>query len=504
VILTLEVNGPHAAKMGRASRHEFGPDGGSIGRESNNTWVLPHTKVSGIHALISYRNAAFHIEDRSRNGVCLNSVTNRLVAGRPYPLQSGDFLLIDPFEIRVQITEAHDAGRRPARVDRSQYVDDSNPFDPFAIRESPLPSSSDPDLPYGAGPGAELDPLKLLDLTRKQPAQKVAAPSARDLARGSPLEGHYRPPSVAPERPSPPAAPSPPWDPAAIPQDYDPLAPDDFPEMSAPPPTPPLPTPAPNAIPASWSSAPPPPAPPRVVETPPPAPAVPQAALEESPPVTAVPPQKVPAPAMREPAREDATFDLASMLAGAGLEGVEVTPELAQQFGEILRVVVAGVMDVLRARQQIKDEFRMRVTQFRRADNNPLKFSANVEDALHNLLVKRNAAYLGPVEAFEDAFDDLRGHQIAMLAGMRVAFEFMLAEFDPDRLQEQFDRQMKKGSSLLAVPAKLRYWDLYRERRAEMVKDPEESFRELFGEEFARAYEEQLKRLKTRRNDDNT
>ena len=88
------------------------------------------------------------------------------------------------------------------------------------------------------------------------------------------------------------------------------------------------------------------------------------------------------------------------------------------------------------------------MTHFRPADNNPLKFSANVDDALHNLLVKRNAAYLAPVEAFADAFEDLRNHQIAMLAGMRVAFESMLAEFDPDRLQEQFDRQLSKGSLL--------------------------------------------------------
>ena len=135
------------------------------------------------------------------------------------------------------------------------------------------------------------------------------------------------------------------------------------------------------------------------------------------------------------------------------------------------------------------------MTQFRPANNNPLKFSANVDDALHNLLVKRNPAYLPPVEAFEDAFADLRHHQIAMLAGMRVAFESMLAEFDPDRLQQEFDRQLSKGS-LLSVPAKLRYWDLYRDKCREMVKDPEASFRELFGEQFAKAYEEQLKRLK--------
>ena len=108
--------------------------------------------------------------------------------------------------------------------------------------------------------------------------------------------------------------------------------------------------------------------------------------------------------------------------------------------------------------------------------------------------MKRNPAYMSPVEAFEDAFADLRNHQIAMLAGMRVAFESMLAEFDPDRLQQEFDRQLAKG----LVPAKMRYWDSYRERQQQIVKDPEASFRRLFGEEFARAYEEQLKQLKAR------
>jgi type VI secretion system FHA domain protein len=184
------------------------------------------------------------------------------------------------------------------------------------------------------------------------------------------------------------------------------------------------------------------------------------------------------------------------VLIGAGLRPEDVTPELARDFGRILHVVVAGLMDVLQARQKTKEEFRLGATSFKPAGNNPLKFSANVEDALHNLLVKRNKAYLGPVEAFEDAFDDVRHHQVAMLAGVRVAFEAMLAQFDPDRLQERFDRQ-KKGA-LVSVPAKLRYWDLYRDWIHDMVRDAEGSFRELFGDEFAEAYEEQLKALKGR------
>jgi type VI secretion system protein ImpI len=39
---------------------------------------------------------------------------------------------------------------------------------------------------------------------------------------------------------------------------------------------------------------------------------------------------------------------------------------------------------------------------------------------------------------------------------------------------------------------------MYRERVHEIVKDADTSFRELFGDEFARAYEAQLEQLKAR------
>jgi type VI secretion system FHA domain protein len=208
-----------------------------------------------------------------------------------------------------------------------------------------------------------------------------------------------------------------------------------------------------------------------------------------------VPPSPAASQSRAAPARGAGEMDFAAMLKAAGLNDVHVTPELSQQFGQILRVVVAGLMDVLQARNKIKDEFRMRMTTYKQADNNPLKFSVNVEDALHNLLVKRNAAYLGPVEAFEDAFLDVRNHQMAMLAGVRVAYEAMLAEFDPDRLQKDFDPVAKSANFLAGAP-KAKYWELYRNRFHDMVKDADSSFRHLFGDDFAKAYEEQLARLK--------
>jgi type VI secretion system FHA domain protein len=194
----------------------------------------------------------------------------------------------------------------------------------------------------------------------------------------------------------------------------------------------------------------------------------------------------------------DGASPLESLLDAAGIEDLAPSKEVARTLGDVLRVAVGGIMDVLRSRERMKDDLRIRGTSFKPSANNPLKFSANVDDAFHNLLVKHNAAYLTPPQAVEDALHDIRDHQAAMLAAMRIAFEAMFARFDPERLQDEFERQMKKGS-ILGVPGKLRYWDLYGEKYSALTGDAEAGFRALYAEEFARAYEEQLEHLRARR-----
>jgi type VI secretion system FHA domain protein len=502
--LTLEVVGPKAAKMGGITRKVF-QAGGTIGRLRDNEWVLPDEYISGHHAEILFANGSYAIKDTSTNGVFINSPQNRLTRGQPYTLRHGDTVYIDDYEVRVSLS----AEAAPA---------------PYAASRAPIPE--DPFFGDSSGAPNDTDPLKLLGL---QDALAVPpGPSAAGLASQSPMSQHYRPPSAPP--PPAPVAGRPPANNNLIPDDYDPLGSDEpsipvrrttrpmvppaqaaaappktaFPETPrAPRPAvrPPPPEPPKVAVPLRPTAANPPAINPPVVNPPVvnPLRAAPPSPARSSAPMSQAPPPATPAMdagGERRAAGTGADLDFATLLAGAGIDSSQVTPELAQQFGQILRVVVAGVMDVLRARERIKDEFRMRMTTFKAADNNPLKFSANVEDALHNLLVKRNAAYLGPIEAFEDAFQDVRNHQMAMLAGVRVAYESMLAEFEPGRLQEEFDRQLKTAS-FLSAPAKLKYWDLYRNKFHDMVKDADSSFRNLFGDEFAKAYEEQLVRLKT-------
>ncbi len=157
-----------------------------------------------------------------------------------------------------------------------------------------------------------------------------------------------------------------------------------------------------------------------------------------------------------------------------------------------MRSVVQGLIEVLRARSEIKTEFRMAVTQVKVSENNPLKFAANAEDALANLFGRRNSAYLPPQEAFDDAFSDVRFHQLAMLVGVRAGFDHLMSRFDP----EQLGRSVFQAGAARLVRRRREALEMYSERFREMAADRDETFRRLFGEEFARAYEQQLAVLK--------
>jgi len=208
--------------------------------------------------------------------------------------------------------------------------------------------------------------------------------------------------------------------------------------------------------------------------------------------------QVVPEPDSQQTAGPTTDFDLTAFLRAAGVDPATVPADTAASLGVILKTVVQGVMEVLHARAEIKNEFRLPHTQIRTAENNPLKFSVNAEEALNSLLGRRSPAYLPPVDAFEDAFDDIRFHQMAMLVGMRAGFEHATKRFDPQRLQEVFEKRGTRGG-LLQMATKSRYWELYIEEFRQLTGDPDDAFRRLFGDVFASAYEQQLEQLKRSR-----
>jgi predicted component of type VI protein secretion system len=166
----------------------------------------------------------------------------------------------------------------------------------------------------------------------------------------------------------------------------------------------------------------------------------------------------------------------------------------APDFEAIVHLAVQGLVTVLRSRTEVKNSFRLPTTSVKAVENNPLKFSQNAEDAFDNLFVKHNPGYLGPVDAFREGFDDVAFHQSAMLAGIRAAFSAMLAKLHPQKLEELYERKLKR-TAVLGLGNKAKYWEMYRAQFEEIDRDREAHFQLLFGEEFALAYNEHLQKL---------
>lgn len=125
--LRLRIISHQKAQLGAGQLREFVACGGTIGRGTDNDWVLPDEKrfVSSRHALIDFQGGAYYLVDTSRNGVYINGADTAVGRGHPQRLFDGDRLRLGEYEIGVEVTagDEHvaDDGMRDSVV-RAQLV----------------------------------------------------------------------------------------------------------------------------------------------------------------------------------------------------------------------------------------------------------------------------------------------------------------------------------------------------------------------------------------------
>jgi type VI secretion system FHA domain protein len=188
---------------------------------------------------------------------------------------------------------------------------------------------------------------------------------------------------------------------------------------------------------------------------------------------------------------------VAAFFKGAELSGATPADPIAMMagLGEAFRALVAGLRQVLIARATIKGEFRIEQTMIRARGNNPLKFSANDDDALTALLGVGRRTDMAPAAAIEDSLRDLRLHELATMAAMQVAVRTMLDELSPDKIRAGTDQG---GMAVLPAQRKARAWDAFEARHARVVQALVDDFDSIFGKSFARAYERALDEISVR------
>ena len=184
-----------------------------------------------------------------------------------------------------------------------------------------------------------------------------------------------------------------------------------------------------------------------------------------------------------------------SFLDGLGISRVELhpsinRPDMMMSAGVVLREFVTGTINLLASRANLKNAFRLDQTTVLPRQNNPMKFSANTNDLIKQLLVGEEGEYLGARDAVREANRDLVNHQNAFLDAMNSAFIEFADRFEPDELKEGFDRTL--NSKLFSFLNKSKYWDLYCDLYPIMTEKGGGRFPQMFGEEFVKAYERQV------------
>jgi type VI secretion system FHA domain protein len=504
MLLTLRIITYRNAPVPAAPAVRFDAAGGSIGRSADNVLVLddPSKYISRVHARVFAQGDAFVLEDMGSNPSIVND--RPLGKGSQVTLAHGDRVVVGDYLLQAVLDAAPARPLlAPAPVNNAALPLFEPPPPPAPVQLPPLDfAPASPQVQSQAPAPAWPDPLaggSILDMASgPQTGLGGDDPLGLNLfAPAAPTRGadsdHVSPelaafPRARPAPASSFAAPGPtptstaPFGGFAIPDDYDPLA-DLFPPAAQVP----LPV-APVAAAPSWPVAGSGDMTEFVAPTLAPAPF--------TPPVPVYAPHPTPAPAPTAPPGDDAV--LQALLRGLGLPDLQVgrpAVEVAEMVGAMLREATAGTMDVLMARAMTKKESRIDMTMLSVRANNPLKFFPHAEGALTQMLTGAMAGYMPPVDAMAGAFDDLRAHELAVIAGMRAALGAVLHRFDPAQIEARLAVPTVMDK-MLSSNRKAKMWDRLVELYGEIAREADDDLQRLFGEKFSEAYEEQVARLR--------
>lgn len=185
-----------------------------------------------------------------------------------------------------------------------------------------------------------------------------------------------------------------------------------------------------------------------------------------------------------------------AFLAGLGLDGQVLHPdaeprEVLRNAGEVLREFVEGTTLLLASRASTKTTLQLDETTVLPRHNNPLKLAQNSDDLLRQLLVGKEGEFLGSRDAVREVCRDLLFYQDAFIGAMDSACLDLTGQFEPEELQQAFDREL--GDGLIArLLGKLRYWDMYAALYPRLTEKGGGKVPQSFSEEFVRAFEQSI------------
>lgn len=218
--------------------------------------------------------------------------------------------------------------------------------------------------------------------------------------------------------------------------------------------------------------------------------------------VSAAKPEIAKAASVPGTATANANELMQAFLQGAGLQQLNLasglTVELMETLGKFMATSVQGAMEELSQRALLKREVKAEVTMVVLRENNPLKFFPDSKTVLTQMLRKKMPGFMAPAEAMEDAFFDIRTHQLGVAAGTRAVMDGILKTLQPSHVEGQLGTP---GLMDQINPArrKAAMWDQFNALYEGIASGKKDEFQAMFGKEFLLAYEKEVEKAESNR-----
>ncbi|MEE4452441.1 type VI secretion system-associated FHA domain protein TagH [Novosphingobium resinovorum] len=447
-----------------------------VGRsEKSCDLILPDEQgfVSREHCTIAAMGLDLFVTDTSKNGVALNVPGQRIVPGQAVAIRPGDRLIVNDFVITVS-TPADAMGAAfaappppPLPLGGSTAGDDiwgAGPSDPFlgdlaggdihdflsggSFSPAPPPSgfAAAPSIDFGAPP-----------------------PPLADFGFGTPFGEAFAPRPIM-------ADPAPFGGSVGIPEDWaspgngvgdgQPIPEfDPFPALDVPAAAPSGPGDAFAGEPFAGFGE---------------APAAPVAPAPQSPPST-----------LASSAPDAAGW--AAFYEGAGFtpDEMKLPPDAMYRLGVLYRQVVLGLADIMQDRATFKDEFRVERTQLSMGRNNPLKHLPAF-DAAKVVIGQPLPGFMDGEEAVRSSFEDIKKHQMAMLAGVQNALTTAFSRLAPAEMEKLVEAAQSQKKGFLGKRG-IDRWSLYVTVYENLRKDATSNANGIMSSAFREGYEKFMK-----------
>ena len=181
---------------------------------------------------------------------------------------------------------------------------------------------------------------------------------------------------------------------------------------------------------------------------------------------------------------------------GLGLPETHASDEqAARRAGEMVRMLIEGVAELLGARADLKRELRAEDrTMLSGRDNNPLKTGLSAADLVKYLFAASpGGGYMPAERAVRESIEELRIHEHATIAASRAAVEGALRDFEPGRLRKQI---APGKSGMFQMLDNARLWEAYQLHYEKQALHMADWLEAVFARHFMPTYARETERLK--------